>query len=565
MADYIYIMESRLTPEQQRGVTLVQEVARAHGMNIYLVGGVVRDIISGASIRDLDFAVQGNALKLVKDLEKAGAVIEGTDEHLRTVYVLLPGNLRGEVTSARSEVYDKPGKPPEMSPATINEDVRRRDFTMNAMALSLNPGSRGLLLDPFNGVADIESKLIRILHNYAFLEEPSRMIRATRFCARFDWQLEERTQIRYDTAKENNYIEHVNRKLLGHEIEQVAHENDPLKVMRALEKEGWLHVLHPHWAVAKVDVPGLNHLMKIRQQLLDLGYTLDAGPAVMYFITSKMNSNDIHALQTAIHRKAFVNAWKHLEDDAKEFAKKLTGKDAAMPSQAWKMLQNTKPETILFTAATTKNSAAAKKIQDFLGKWRQVRTRLPLPEMAELRITPELPEYPKLADEVFLMLLDGKLKSHTETVNFLKPYSPPEPVAPPAPVRRGRGAKKAEKTGVVPGGAVPVKGRRGRKPGSGAAAATGNQKEGSMDEQGNPTTQLEKAAVAVGKAVGNVVKAVTPEKKAAAPTKAAAPAKKVSKPAAKKAAPKKAIKKNAAKKPAAKKKAAAKKPAKKRK
>jgi tRNA nucleotidyltransferase/poly(A) polymerase len=88
MADYIYIMESRLTPEQQRGVTLVQEVARAHGMNIYLVGGVVRDIISGASIRDLDFAVQGNALKLVKDLEKAGAVIEGTDEHLRTAYVL---------------------------------------------------------------------------------------------------------------------------------------------------------------------------------------------------------------------------------------------------------------------------------------------------------------------------------------------------------------------------------------------------------------------------------------------------------------------------------------------
>ncbi|MCU1309833.1 MAG: Polynucleotide adenylyltransferase [Candidatus Angelobacter sp.] len=566
MADYIYIMESRLTPEQQRGVTLVQEVARAHGMNIYLVGGVVRDIISGASIRDLDFAVQGNALKLVKDLEKAGAIIEGTDEHLRTVYVLLPGNLRGEVTSARSEVYDKPGKPPEMSPATINEDVRRRDFTMNAMALSLNPGSRGLLLDPFNGVADIESKLIRILHNYAFLEEPSRLIRATRFCARFDWQFEERTQARYDAAKENKYIEQVNRKLLGHEIEQVAHENDPLKVMRALEKEGWLAELHPHWSVSKVDVPGLNHLMKIRQQLLDLSYTLDAGPAVMYFITNKMNTNDVHALQTAIHRKAFVTAWKHLEDDARDFAKKLTGKDAALPSQAWKMLQSTKPETILFTAATTKNSAAARKIQDFLGKWRQVRTRLPLPEMAELRITPELPEYPKLADEVFLMLLDGKLKSHTETINFLKPYSPPEPVAPPPPVRRGRGAKKAAKvTPSVDGGAAPVKGKRGRKPGSGAATANGNQKEGAMDDQGNPTTPLEKAAVAVGKAVGSVVKAVTPEKKANASEKPAVAAKKRSKPAAKKTAAKKPIKKNAAKKPAPKKKAAVKKPAKKRK
>src|SRR6266404_1655024 len=292
MADYIYIMESRLTPEQQRGVTLVQEVARAHGMNIYLVGGVVRDIISGASIRDLDFAVQGNALKLVKDLEKAGAVIEGTDEHLRTVYVLLPGNLRGEVTSARSEVYDKPGKPPEMSPATINEDVRRRDFTMNAMALSLNPGSRGLLLDPFNGVADIESKLIRILHNYAFLEEPSRLIRATRFCARFDWQLEERTQARYNAAKENNYIEHLNKRLVGHEIEQIAHENDPLKVMKALEREGWMEYLHPHWNSSKVDTTGLHDLLKVRQQLVEAGYTLESGPAVMYFLTSKLNKND---------------------------------------------------------------------------------------------------------------------------------------------------------------------------------------------------------------------------------------------------------------------------------
>jgi tRNA nucleotidyltransferase (CCA-adding enzyme) len=292
---------------------------------------------------------------------------------------------------------------------------------------------------------------------------------------------------------------------------------------------------------------------------------------VMYFITSKMNSNDVHALQTAIHRKAFVTAWKHLEDDAKDFAKKLTGKDAAMPSQAWKMLSNAKPETILFTAATTKNSAAAKKIQDFLGKWRQVRTRLPLPEMAELRITPELPEYPKLADEVFLLLLDGKLKSHTETINFLKPYSPPEPVAPPPPARRGRGAKKAEKVAAGAEGAVPVKGKRGRKPGSGAAAAAGNQKEVAMDEQGNPTTPLEKAAVAVGKAVASVVKAVTPEKKAVASTKAAAPAKnsapakRAAKPAAKKPTPKKPIKKNAAKKPATKKKSATKKPAKKRK
>ena len=172
MADYIYTMELRLTPNQQKGVTLVQDIARAAGMNVYLTGGAVRDIISGHPIRDLDFTVQGNPLKLQKELERAGSVIGGSDEDLHVVYATLPGGVRAEISSARIERYEKTGKPPIISPATIIEDLRRRDFTVNAMALSLNPGSRGLLMDPFNGAADIEAKLLRILHNYAFVEDP---------------------------------------------------------------------------------------------------------------------------------------------------------------------------------------------------------------------------------------------------------------------------------------------------------------------------------------------------------------------------------------------------------
>src|SRR6266571_2595732 len=172
MADYIYTMETRLTPDQQRGVSLVQETARAHEINVYLTGGAIRDLISGLAIRDLDFTVQGNPAKLQKDLERSGAIIQGEDEGLKAIFVLLPGNVRGEIAMARSETYEKPGKRPEIAPATITDDLRRRDFSVNAMALSLNPGSRGLLLDPTNGVADIEAKLLRVLGNYSFLEDP---------------------------------------------------------------------------------------------------------------------------------------------------------------------------------------------------------------------------------------------------------------------------------------------------------------------------------------------------------------------------------------------------------
>src|SRR3954454_77876 len=335
MADYIYTMEIRLTPDQLKGVNLVQDVTRAAGMNLYLTGGAIRDIISGFTIRDLDFTVQGNPVKIQRDFEKAGAKITAVEEDVRTIFLSLPGNARAEVSMARTEKFEKTGKPPIVLPATIHEDLRRRDFTVNAMALSLNEGSRGLLLDPFNGVADIEAKLIRILHNYSFLEDPSRLIRATRFAARFHWTIEERTQLRYNAAVENSYIDHINKSAIGYEIEQLAYEEEPLHVMRALEKEGRLKILNPHWSDAKVDTTGLSSQLKPRLPRNSVGYNPDMSAGVMYFLTHRMSSADQAAMQRIMPRKEFINTWKHLEDDAKDLAHRLTGKEAATPSRAW--------------------------------------------------------------------------------------------------------------------------------------------------------------------------------------------------------------------------------------
>lgn len=456
MADYIYTMEIRLTPDQQRGVALVQDVARDAAMNLYLTGGAVRDIISGFSIRDLDFTVQGNPLKLQKALERAGTTISFADEHLQTIYLVLPGNVRAEISAARTERYEKTGKPPVIAPATIIEDLRRRDFTVNAMALSLNPGSRGLLMDPFNGAADIEAKLIRILHNYAFVEEPSRLIRATRFAARFHWPLEERTQARYQSAKENNYIEYITDRAIGQEIEQIGYEDDPLHILRTLEKEDWLKVLNPHWTSAKADTAGLAQLLKTRQQMNELGYHPDPAPAVFYFLTARLADKDVADMRKLIPRKDLVTAWKDIEDNAKELAKRLTGKEAATPSRTWKLLSEARPEMTLFLSVTARQQAVKEKIKNFFSKWRQIQQKIPLPEMTELLITPQLPAYPKIAHDVFMLLLDGKLRSRTEILKFLKPFAPPPPPPPPAP-KRGRGAKGAAAAKAVALPSAPAK------------------------------------------------------------------------------------------------------------
>jgi hypothetical protein len=151
-----------------------------------------------------------------------------------------------------------------VTPATITDDLRRRDFTVNAMALSLNEGSRGLLMDPFNGAADIENKLLRVIQNYAFLEDPSRLIRATRFAARFHGPLEERTQQRYDSAKENNYITLLSCP--GHETEQL-----PTKTTRSTSSRSSRRKVGSKYSIRMGSGEGrfewTAQLMKTRQQM----------------------------------------------------------------------------------------------------------------------------------------------------------------------------------------------------------------------------------------------------------------------------------------------------------
>ncbi len=524
MADYIYSMETRLTPDQQGGVNLVQEIARRAGLNLYLTGGTIRDLVTGFPIRDIDLSIQGNPLKLQKELEKAGISVQGVDEELRTLQLLMPGNVRAELNMTRAEAYDRPGKPPTITSATINEDLRRRDFTVNAMALSLNPGSRGLLLDPFNGIADIEAKVIRVLHNYAFLEEPVRLIRATRFTARFHWNLEERTQARYDSAKENNYIEYINKRAIGHELEQLAHEDDPVHIARALEREGWLKVLHPHWTVAKIDSSEMGQFVKTRQMMNELGYLIETGPIVMYFLTRRMSDKDTTEIQRMVPRRDFVEKWKHLESGAHDLAKRLTSKEASMPSGAWRILSQAAPENILFLSLTTKQQAVDQKLKNFFTKWRQVREKLPFPEMAELRITPQLPEYAEIMEKAFLLLLDGKLRSHTEIMNFLRPYEPPPPPPPPAP-KRGRGKAAA----AAAGEAQPA-GKRGRKP-KGAAAAPVAQPAPAPEQPAKPEPAPAKGAPAKAIPAKPIPAKAIPAK--AAPAKATPAKPPASKPATK--------------------------------
>src|SRR6202789_4365079 len=233
MPDYIYLLKNRLSIHQRTALRHTREAAREAGMTVFLVGGAVRDLTSGSPVLDLDVTVQGNALKLKKSLEQSGGKLWGEHEPSRTLFFRFPVGVTVEISSARREEYPKPGKP-VYHWDTILEDLRRRDFTANAMALSLNEHSYGLLMDPLNGTADISARQLRLVSNYGFLEDPIRLVRAVRLMSRTGWDMEERTKARYDNAKAEGVISAITAVQRVYELEEIGYEEEPQQILKAL-------------------------------------------------------------------------------------------------------------------------------------------------------------------------------------------------------------------------------------------------------------------------------------------------------------------------------------------
>ncbi|RXH56575.1 CCA tRNA nucleotidyltransferase [Granulicella sibirica] len=443
MADYIYLLENRLSTAQKNALSSLREIVRAKGLTLFLVGGAVRDLTSGSPVRDLDFAVQGNALKLRKELETAGAVVTGSHDTAQALYLTFPGGVRVEVAATMTATHPKPGKP-VLKASTILDDLRRRDFTANAMALSLNEGSYGLLMDPLNGVADIENQQLRLASNYGFIEDPVRMIRAARFAARLGWTLEEKTQTRYDTGKEEGYISAMQDWSRGYEAEEIVHEEDPLRVMKRLESEGWMQIVSPAWNSAKANVAELDKVREIQTQLQLQSVHPDPSAVNFPLLTAKMNAKEVEALKASFPRPGFVAEIDGLEAEGKEFATQLGGKSSAAPSAAYKLITSAKADVVLYVAYTSKSTAIQAKFKSFFGEWQQVRQTIPYTLMLEMRITPELPEYKELVEKLFFELMDGRLGTAEEMKAFLEPYSPPAP-PPPVNLKRARATKKDAK------------------------------------------------------------------------------------------------------------------------
>ena len=442
MPDYIYLLENRLSVPQQNALRTVRELAREAQMTVFLTGAAVRDLTCGNPVRELEVVVHGNALELKSTLANAGAAIWGEETTSRTLYLCFPGHVRLDLLTGKRAEYTKPGVP-TYHWTSIQEDLRARDFTVNAMAISLNEGSYGLLMDPSNGVADIEARLLRLVSNYGFLDNPALMVRVTRLKARLAFELEDRTQTRYENAKAEDMISHLSALDRSYELEQIGHEEDPLKVLHAFESEGWMSHLFAPWTAAKADVDKLTTLHDLSIELQVQGVHPDVSASQMQLLTAKLAAKDLAELKSLMLRPGFVEDWNRLDAHAAEFAKVLQAKDNASPSATYNLFMTYSAEAVLWLGFTTKQAAIKEKYENFLKVWPQARQKVPYALMLEMRITPELPGYQDLVKTIFLQLIDGGLTTPEEIRELLEPHSPPAP-PPPVTIKRTRAKKGAD-------------------------------------------------------------------------------------------------------------------------
>ncbi len=225
----------RLPKDVLRIVKAVGKTGDDLNLRVYLVGGPVRDILLKRKACDTDFVVEGDAVEFAGYLNKRlkGKLIKYPAFRTATVHLR---NCGVDLVTARKETYKRPGAYPDVEPASIKEDLFRRDFTVNAMALSLNRDAFGELADFYGGRRDIKNGLVRVLHDRSFVDDPTRIFRAVRFSVRFNFAIERHTKKLIKETISEGYLADVNRGRIKKEIELFFKEQKPLECLDRFSK-----------------------------------------------------------------------------------------------------------------------------------------------------------------------------------------------------------------------------------------------------------------------------------------------------------------------------------------
>ncbi|MDD3717115.1 MAG: CBS domain-containing protein [Actinomycetota bacterium] len=252
-AEIIELMQRALPGEMQALLRNISRTAEAGGYNVFLVGGVVRDLLLGFPNLDLDLVVEGEGIEFARLLARELKARVRSHRKFGTAVIILPNGRRIDVATARTEFYEYPAALPTVEISSVKQDLYRRDFTINAMAIALSGERFGELLDFFGGLRDLQRRQVRILHNLSFVEDPTRIFRAVRFEQRYGFQLETQTEMLARRAVEMEIVGKLTNARVRDELIDIFSEPQPLplRAVERLQDLGALRTLHHELCVSQ--------------------------------------------------------------------------------------------------------------------------------------------------------------------------------------------------------------------------------------------------------------------------------------------------------------------------
>ncbi|RZB36189.1 MAG: tRNA nucleotidyltransferase (CCA-adding enzyme) [Desulfobacteraceae bacterium Eth-SRB2] len=417
-------MKERLSHRIFDTLQVIGEKAHELGYSAYVVGGFVRDLFLYRINEDIDIVIEGNGIAFAKEYVKMVDARIHSYEKFGTAVIIFPDGFKIDVASARMEYYKFPAALPTVEMSSIKLDLFRRDFTINTLAIQLNPDKFGLLIDFFAARKDIKEKSIRVLHNLSFVEDPTRVFRAIRFEQRFGFSIGKLTSGLIENAVKMDFFKRLSGRRVFSELRQILEEETPLAAIKRLDEYELLNVVHPSIVLSDQMISLFNSVKKVLSWhdllFLEEPYMKWA----VYFLALTRHCDKETADEISMRIKVAPRYKKIFCKDRFEADRSLLWMERNLPtknSTIYKRLSVFRIELILYMMAATEHKRVKRSISNYFTRLRHINTSVKGKDLKKMGLEPG-PIYREILEAVLDTKLNGEIKTRNDELDFVKNY-----------------------------------------------------------------------------------------------------------------------------------------------
>ena len=399
-------------------------VAAQHSYRAYAVGGFIRDLVLRRPNLDIDIVVEGDGIVFAKDFAESYDARVRSYKKFGTAVVIFPDGFKIDVATARLEYYEYPAALPTVELSSLKLDLYRRDFTINTLAVELNPGRFGQLIDYFGAQRDFKDKAIRVLHNYSFVEDPTRVLRAIRYEQRLGFRIMKHTSNLIENAVKMRLLVQLSGRRLTNELKLILSEENPIPAIKRMNEYNLLPFLHPDILYG----PSLERLLREIGSVLawyDLSFIKNGCDPWLVYLLALIDPLSPEGLEEFCIRMEFAPRLASLllegRGKAISVGKGFYRRPELRPSEVYHLLEDLSTEWLLFIMAKTQQEETRRAISRYFRDLKEVRPKLRGRDLKDMGIPPG-PVYRQILNQLLDSQLNGELSSREEEVEFVRQH-----------------------------------------------------------------------------------------------------------------------------------------------